>query len=168
MGSLWQWINLDWNVVPKKLDRLRDRGGKIYVCKKLELCSSILRGSNRRFKKSLKNTCFYDMKIGPFWPIFGLSGHPVPRVPGTSRSKFMLIITLCNGKMPSHVKIFRIDILYYSVSNPCKYYSSGYKAVKSSFYKERRQICNGDCPSRASQLNCFFCLVADKIYILTR
>ena len=130
MGSLWQWIILDWTVVSQKLDRLRDRGGKIYVCKNRELCSSILRGSNRRLKKSLKNTCFYDMKIGLFWPQNACVGQSLPMVPGPPPSKFMLIITLCFGKMGSQVKKIGIATLYYTINgreeNICSECSKGW------------------------------------------
>ena len=64
---------------------------------------SILWDSNGQLKKMAQNTCFYEGKIGPFWPIFAPSGHKVPRVPGPPPSKVMLILTLCNGKMGSHV-----------------------------------------------------------------
>ena len=62
--------------------------------KKYEPNISILWDSDGQLKKMAQNTCFYEGKIGPFWPIFEPSGHKGPRVPGTPYSKFMLILTL--------------------------------------------------------------------------
>ena len=69
MGSLWQWITLDWNVVSKKSDRIWNRDGKISVWRKNEPILLIRSASKIEMKKKYQIPCFYEGEIGHFWPI---------------------------------------------------------------------------------------------------
>ena len=66
MGSLWQWITLDWNVVSKKSDQIWNRGGKISVWRKNEPILLIRSASKIKTKKRTKYFVFMKGK----WAIF--------------------------------------------------------------------------------------------------